>query len=160
MAGAPSATRKHPHLTDAELSEFREIFNLVDLDKGGSIDQGEVMQLMKTLGLRPNRAELAAMVDEIDQDGNGEVDFDEFVTVMSRQVSSTYTPAQVKRAFKLFERDCPSGFVSIKTLEQALTTYGTERLALADAQELLAQLEPDDKGMVNYNDLVNMMTGA
>lgn len=50
--------------------------------------------------------------------------------------------------------------MSIKTLEQALTTYGTERLALADAQELLAQLEPDDKGMVNYNDLVNMMTGA
>lgn len=55
MAGAPSATRKHPHLTDAELSEFREIFNLVDLDKGGSIDQGELMQLMNTLGLKPNQ---------------------------------------------------------------------------------------------------------
>jgi Ca2+-binding EF-hand superfamily protein len=60
----------------------------------------------------------------------------------------------------LFERDCPSGFVSIKALEHALTTYGTERLALADARELLAQLEPDDKGMINYIDFVNMMTGA
>jgi Ca2+-binding EF-hand superfamily protein len=60
----------------------------------------------------------------------------------------------------MFERECPSGFVSMKALEQALTSYGTERLALADAQELLAQLEPDDRGMVNYNDFVNMMTGA
>ena len=101
------------------------------------------------------------MVDEIDSDGNGEIDFDgappvrhtdpavtrilsnqtsalstaaEFVTVMSRKVNTSYTPAQVKGAFKVFERDCPSGFVSMAALEQALTTYGSEKLSLNDAQ--------------------------
>ena len=162
---------------------FREIFNLVDLDKGGTISKDELKQLMNTLGLKPTQAsssshgasttarvddhaacrpppqeELNQMVDEIDADGNGEIDFDEFVTVMSRKVNTSYTPTQVKAAFKVFERDCPQGYVSMSALEQALTTYGTEKLSLTDAQELLSQIEPDENGLINYVEFVNMMT--
>lgn len=36
---------------------------------------------METLGLKPNQEELDAMIREIDEDGNGEIDFDEFVQV-------------------------------------------------------------------------------
>merc|ERR1712166_1476830 len=148
---------RHAHLSEEEIAEFREIFNLVDLDKGGTISKDELKQLMNTLGLKPTQEELNQMVDEIDSDGNGEIDFDEFVTVMSRKVNTSYTPAQVKGAFKVFERDCPSGFVSMAALERALTTYGSEKLSLNDAQELLSQIEPDDSGMVNYVEFVNMM---
>ena len=137
---------------------FREIFNLVDLDKGGTISKEELKQLMNTLGLKPTQEELNQMVDEIDADGNGEIDFDEFVTVMSRKVNTSYTPTQVKAAFKVFERDCPQGYVSMSALEQALTTYGTEKLSLTDAQELLSQIEPDENGLINYVEFVNMMT--
>jgi len=97
------------------------------------------------------------MISEIDADGNGEIDFDEFVTVMSRKVSTSYTPAQVKAAFKVFERGCPPGHVKIAAIEQALTTYGTDKLSLAEAQELLAQVGMDENGMINYVDFVNMM---
>ena len=151
-----SEGRKHAHLTEEELAEFQEIFNLVDLDKGGTISKDELKQLMNTLGLKPTQEELNQMVDEIDADGNGEIDFDEFVTVMSRKVNTSYTPTQVKAAFKVFERDCPQGYVSMSALEQALTTYGTEKLSLTDAQELLSQIEPDDNGLINYVEFVNM----
>merc|ERR1711998_714965 len=157
---AMAAARKHAHLTAEELAEFREIFNLVDLDKGGTISKDELKQLMHTLGLRPSQEELNAMVDEIDADGNGEIDFDEFVTVMSRKVNTSYTPAQVKAAFKVFEKYCPSGFVTMAALEQALTTYGSEKLSLSDAQELLSQIEPDENGQINYVEFVNMMTAS
>ncbi len=45
----------HPHLTEEELQEFRELFDLVDLDKGGSISPEELGSLMETLGLKPNQ---------------------------------------------------------------------------------------------------------
>ena len=153
---SPMAEKKHSHLTEEELAEFREIFNLVDLDKGGTISKDELKTLMTTLGLRPTQEELNAMVDEIDSDGNGEIDFDEFVTVMSRKVNTSYTPAQVKAAFKVFEKEAPSGFVTMAALEQALTTYGSEKLSLSDAQELLSQIEPDESGLINYVEFVNM----
>ena len=96
-----SEGRKHAHLTEEELAEFQEIFNLVDLDKGGTISKDELKQLMNTLGLKPSQAstahspsarrtatvltrraapraqeELNQMVAEIDADNSGEIDFD------------------------------------------------------------------------------------
>lgn len=117
--------KNHPHLTLEELREFKELFNLVDEDKGGSISPQELGSLMETLGLKPNQEELDAMIREIDEDGNGEIDFDEFVQVMSRKVQPTYTPEEVKGAFKVFETPnagLPPGHVKTAALERALTT--------------------------------------
>ena len=80
---------------------------------------------------------------------------------MSRKVQPTYTPEEVKAAFKVFETPnagLPAGHVKTSALERALTTYGTEKLSLTDAQELLSQIEPDENGLVNYVEFVNMMT--
>ena len=41
-------------------------------------------------------AELDAMMKEVDTDGSGDIDFHEFVTVMSRRVQADYTPEQLK----------------------------------------------------------------
>ena len=160
-AALQKTLENHPHLSRDEVLEFREIFNLVDLDRGGSISIEELGSLMKTLGFKPSQAELNQMVLEIDEDGNGEIDFDEFIQVMSRRAASTRSPDEIKAAFKLFQQPGnPPGYVSMAQLETALTTYGTERLSLADAHELLSQIETDDKGLVNYVEFVDIMTGA
>ncbi|KAJ0407246.1 hypothetical protein P43SY_008021 [Pythium insidiosum] len=88
------------NLTAEELAEFREIFNLVDRDRGGSITKVELGELMDTLGIDTSPEEIDLMIHEIDQDSNGEIDFDEFVAVMSRKVNATYTSEQVKNAFR------------------------------------------------------------
>ena len=62
---------------------------------------------------------------------------------MSRKVQPTYTPEEVKAAFKVFETPnagMPSGHVKTSALERALTTYGTEKLSLEEAQDLLSQV--------------------
>ena len=94
---------------------------------------------------------------QIDQDGNGTIDFEEFVAVMSRKVNATYTSGQVKQAFKVFEGNAPTGFVKADALTRALCTYGTEKLSLDQATDLVAQLETDANGYINYNEYVNMM---
>ena len=43
---------------------------------------------------------------------------------------------------------------------QALTTYGSEKLSLTDAQELLQQIDVDENGFINYTEFVNMMTSS
>ena len=142
----------------ARKAVLTKMFRTVDTDQSGAIDARELGNALTTLGLRLSRRELNAIMNHLDSDGNGEIDFDEFVTVMSRKVNTSYTPTQVKAAFKVFERDCPQGYVSMSALEQALTTYGTEKLSLTDAQELLSQIEPDENGLINYVEFVNMMT--
>lgn len=82
-------------LTPEEIQEFRDIFNLVDKvyfviryllqDGGGSISEAELGELLDTLGVstRPVcfydnicQEEISLMIQEIDQDSNGEIDFD------------------------------------------------------------------------------------
>jgi calmodulin len=144
-------------LSQAEIAEFREIFDLVDKDKGGSISSVELAELMNTLGINASQEEISAMVAEIDTDGNGDIDFDEFVAVMSRKVNANYTSKDVKRAFKTFSLGQPNGYVSLKEVKEALMKHGTVKLDEEQVDELLAQLEADSNGLFNYIEYVDMM---
>ena len=90
-------------------------------------------------------------------DGNGNIDFEEFVAVMSRKVNATYTSDQVKTAFRVFELGGNPGHIKVDALVKALCTYGTEKLTEAQAKDLVSQLETDSFGNINYVDYVNMM---
>jgi calmodulin len=152
------ATIQH-HLSEEELAEFKEIFDLVDEDKGGSISKAELKKLMETLRLKPTEEELDAMMKEVDADGSGDIDFNEFVTVMSRRVQADYTPEQLKSAFKVFETDqVPTGYVATEVLEHALTTYGSDKLSAEEAAELLSTVDPEGTGKINYMEFINMMS--
>lgn len=54
-------------LTPEEIAEFREIFNLVDRDGGGTITKVELAELMDTLGIDVDPEEIEHMISEIDQ---------------------------------------------------------------------------------------------
>ena len=144
-------------LSPSELAEFREIFDLVDKDHGGSISSTELAELMSTLGINASQEEIRAMVAEIDADGNGDIDFDEFVAVMSRKVNADYTSKGVKRAFRTFSLGQPNGYVSLESVREALMNHGTDKLNEEQVEELLAQLESDSNGLFNYNEYVDMM---
>ncbi|CAK9059443.1 unnamed protein product, partial [Durusdinium trenchii] len=120
MASSSESAKKHPNLSDEDLQEFQEIFNLVDTDRGGSIGTEELARLMDTLGIRTSPEELKLMVSEIDENGNGEIDFEEFVQVMCRKVNTDYTADEVRKAFKVFSGNAPDGCIRVKDLEQAL----------------------------------------
>eukprot|EP01083_Nonionella_stella_P013487 37948_1 len=103
----------HGHeLTQDEITELREIFNLVDEDRGGSISKEELQQLMATVGIHTTQAEIDQIVAEIDKNNDGEIQFEEFVAVMSHKVSTAYSSDDVVEAFRLFSLDSPQ-YVSL-----------------------------------------------
>ena len=55
------------------MAEFKEAFQLFDKDGSGAIDIDELAEVMKSLGQNPTRSELQAMIDEVDESGEGEI---------------------------------------------------------------------------------------
>ena len=55
------------------MAEFKEAFQLFDTDGSGAIDIDELAEVMKSLGQNPTRSELQAMIDEVDESGEGEI---------------------------------------------------------------------------------------
>ena len=52
----------------------------------GTITTKELGTVMRSLGQNPTEAELQDMINEVDADGNGTIDFPEFLALMARKM--------------------------------------------------------------------------
>lgn len=52
----------------------------------GTITTKELGTVMRSLGQNPTEAELQDMINEVDADGNGTIDFTEFLNLMARKM--------------------------------------------------------------------------
>jgi len=64
-------------LTEEQIAEFKEAFSLFDKDGDGTITTKELGTVMRSLGQNPTEAELQDMINEVDADGSGTIDFPE-----------------------------------------------------------------------------------
>ena len=71
--------------------------------------------MMRSLGQNPTEAELQDMINEVDADGNGTIDFPEFCTLMARKMKDTDSEEELKEAFRVFDKD-GNGFISAAEL--------------------------------------------
>lgn len=78
---------------------------------------------MRSLGQNPTDAELHEMVNEVDSDGNGTIDFPEFISMMSKRVHDMDSEDEIKQAFKVFDKD-GSGSISAVELKQVMAGLG------------------------------------
>ncbi|CAN0913730.1 Calcium-binding protein CML24 [Linum grandiflorum] len=63
--------------------ELKDAFDLYDMDKNGVISANELHAVMKMLGLKCSMGECKKMIRQVDQDGDGCVNFEEFRKMMS-----------------------------------------------------------------------------
>ena len=65
-----------------QYDELKQAYDFFDRD-GGGISKEEIADAMKSFGKNISDDELQAMIDIADKDGNGQIDFEEFMEVMS-----------------------------------------------------------------------------
>merc|ERR1712072_1416518 len=110
--------------TDEEKKEFRKNFNLFDKKRTGAIPIADMGTVLRSLGQNPTEAELQALMEEVDKDKSGTIEFDEFVDLMSQtNKSQEQMNEEIKNAFLTFDAD-GSGFIPREELIETLTTMG------------------------------------
>eukprot|EP01047_Picozoa_sp_COSAG01_P098920 COSAG01_NODE_29028_length_647_cov_0.936131_1_plen_118_part_10 len=62
----------------SSVGELRELFDSIDLDSSGSINRSELRTMATRLGREMPEHEVDRAMAQMDADGNGEVDFQEF----------------------------------------------------------------------------------
>merc|ERR1712046_289496 len=96
------------------------------------------------------------MINEVDADGNGTIDFPEFCTLMGRKMKDTDSEEELKEAFRVFDKD-GTGFISAAELRHIMTNLG-EKLTDEEVEEMIREADMDGDGQVNYEEFVTMMT--
>ncbi|RCV14598.1 hypothetical protein SETIT_2G439000v2 [Setaria italica] len=142
-------------LTDDQIAEFKEAFSLFDKDGDGCITTKELGTVMRSLGQNPTEAELQDMINEVDADGNGTIDFPEFLNLMARKMKDTDSEEELKEAFRVFDKD-QNGFISAAELRHVMTNLG-EKLTDEEVDEMIREADVDGDGQINYEEFVKLM---
>merc|ERR1712046_90204 len=94
------SAKKKGGLTDEQLDEIREAFSLFDSDASGMIDVRELKAAMRALGFEVKNEELKKMVSDIDNNGNGTIEFGEFLQMMTGKMGEKDTREDIEKVFK------------------------------------------------------------
>merc|ERR1712137_1000192 len=142
-------------LTDEQVQQIAQAFQLFDTDGSGTIETQELKIAMRALGFELKQEEIGKMVRDVDEDGSGAVDYPEFLEMMAHKKLNRDPVEEIDKAFKLFDDD-QTGRVSFKNLQRVAKELG-ERLTDEELQEMIDEVDRDGDGEVNNEEFQRIM---
>jgi centrin-1 len=110
-------------LTEEQVLEIKAAFDLFDTDQGGSIDTKELKAAMVSLGFESKNGAIFQMITDLDSDGNGNIDFAEWLGLMTTKIGDKNTRANYSKVFAMYD-DERTGFLSAKNLRRVAQDLG------------------------------------
>merc|ERR1712139_209436 len=131
-------------------------FDLFDTDASGAVSVGELVDAMKSLGLDGKNEAVFNMIKEIDTDGSGELEFAEFLEMMTARLTDKTPRSEIERVFKLFDDD-RTGEISLGNLKRVAAELG-EEVSNEELQEMVMRNDVDKDGAWTLDDFYAVMT--
>merc|ERR1712139_433015 len=134
---------------------IREAFNLFDADNSGAIDVRELKAAMRALGFEVKKEELKKMISDIDNDGNGSIEFQEFLQMMTGKMGEKDTREDIEKVFKLFDDD-KTNKISFRNLARVAEELG-ENIDDEELQDMINQADREGDGEINTDEFYRIM---
>ncbi|KAL3756506.1 hypothetical protein ACHAWU_009900 [Discostella pseudostelligera] len=160
-------------LSDDEVADLREAFSMYDVDGGGTLQENmsegccllsrsgsisidELRGVMKSLGHNPSDEDLGRMIQSVDDNGNNEIDFQEFLVLMSSKRTINDDPdRELRAAFAVFDKD-GSGCISRSELKTLLSDLG-QSLTDEELDAMMSEVDRDGNGEIDFEEFKAMM---
>ena len=98
---------------------------------------------MRSLGQNPTDAEVQDMINEVDVDGSGSMEFPEFCVMMVKKMAESDTENEVREAYRVFDKD-RDGFISRQELRMIFAAL-PEKLTNHEIEEMLDAADEDGR---------------
>uniref|UniRef100_A0A8B9CAH1 Calcium binding protein 7 n=1 Tax=Anser brachyrhynchus TaxID=132585 RepID=A0A8B9CAH1_9AVES len=144
----PLLAEQHPvDIPEDELEEIREAFKVFDRDGNGFISKQELGTAMRSLGYMPNEVELEVIIQRLDMDGDGQVDFEEFVTLLGPKLSTSGIPEKFHGTdFDTVFWKCDMQKLTVDELKRLLYDTFCEHLSMKDIENIIMTEEESHMG--------------
>lgn len=142
-------------LSREQLESYKDAFGLFDKDGDGVISTWELKSVLRALGQNPTKEELAEMIQEADLDGNGIIDFDEFIKMMIRRNNSEESEETLREAFKVFDHD-KNDLITAADLRHVVKALGMN-ISEELIEEMIKEADEDGNGNVGVEEFMKIM---
>ncbi|KHN19808.1 Putative calcium-binding protein CML20 [Glycine soja] len=133
--------RGHHHLTTQKKQEIREAFELFNTDGSGTIDAKDLNVAMRALGFEMTEELINQMKADLDKDGSGAIDYEEFEYVMTTKIG---------------ERDSKEGKISASDIKCIAKEPG-QNFTNRDIQEMVDEADQDNCPEVSAEEFIRML---
>merc|ERR1711888_303156 len=145
-----------------EIKCLKVCFDLFDTKKVDFLSADDLGEIMRAMGFRPTEEELKELLEEIDEDGSGEIEIGEFcqlcATFLVEDPDMETMKRELKDAFRIYDKE-GEGFITMETLRGLIS----ELLAPLSAEELdgiIEELDEDGSGTMDFDEFCEMMMSA
>ncbi|XP_056638704.1 troponin C, isoallergen Bla g 6.0101-like isoform X2 [Diorhabda sublineata] len=149
-------------ISKEQLKMLKSIFDSFDVEKKQEISVDMIGQILDMLGHRQTPQELEAIIKEIDEDGNGVMNFEEFANLSARflveeEEDTEAILRELKDAFRLYDKE-GLGYISVDLLKDILKEL-EPNLTPVDLNEMIKEIDTDNSGTVDWEEFKAMMIG-
>ena len=103
--------------------------------------------MMTDVGCSLSEEATKKLIAGVDTDGNGMIEFDEFIGIMAMRMLRNDGEGEIEQAFALF--DDGNGKVPVNHVREILATMGSQRMTDAELDHMCSMLTPDANGCVS-----------
>ena len=154
----PLKKRQSKELTKEELEQLKAAFRFLDKDGNGTVEPEEIGEVLKTLGIEITDEEIKDIMSNLDENGDGVMDFNEFVGMMNRRLSLNSQRAELKETFKVFDKN-GDGKISFDELKEVLIGLG-EEVTDQDVKDMIKEADLNGDGFIDFEEFMIMMTAS
>jgi len=150
-------------LPKEQVEMLQKVFDTFDREKQGFITAEMVSAMLSMMGLKFNQSELMEVIAEIDEDGSGQIEFDEFLILAKKFMTedededSGELEKELKEAFRLYDKE-GNGYITTKVLKTILAELDSS-LSDEDLDGMIEEIDEDGSGTVDFDEFMEMMTG-
>ena len=150
---------QRPGLSNEEIEEIRQAFELFDSSGEGKLDPKELISSMKALNYdkeNPTMFNLISDLDTMEAKKNGGITFDEYVTSINLKLRDSESKEGIRRIFDMFIDDPNSDTININSLRKVALELG-ENMSNDDLKDMLERTSSSGKE-ITFDEFYEIMT--
>ncbi|KAK3212313.1 hypothetical protein Dsin_017019 [Dipteronia sinensis] len=141
-------------LSTEEVEDIREMFKKMDSDNDGILSIEELKTGLKNFGSQLAESEIQMLVEAVDTNGKGTLDYGEFLAV-SLHLRRMANDEHLHKAFSYFDKD-GNGYIEPDELRDALMEDGADDCTDV-ANDIFQEVDTDKDGKISYDEFAAMM---
>lgn len=159
-ANSPANFRKVVQIfTSSQMMDLKAAFTMFDKNGDQKISESELKQVMHYLGLKTSEDEVKAMIQVVDKNRNGYVDYDEFIQMMTQtQIKPLNADEELKKTFNIFDID-GNGYISHDEIKKTMEHLG-ENVTDEEVNDMIKAADKNGDGRIDINEFSGLLNGV